>query len=54
MNIEDIKDFDISAKNPNKKAEAEIRKPTEIMQELKDNEKLIEKALNELEGILRK
>ncbi len=54
VNIEDIKDFDISAKNPNKKAEAEIRKPTEIMQELKDNEKLIENALNELEGILRK
>ena len=52
VNIEDIKDFDISAKNPNKKAEAEIRKPDVIVKELQENEDKIWIALKELSYVL--
>lgn len=50
---EDIKDFDISAKNPNKAKEEEIRTPNEIFSELQENDKEINKLLNELKVILK-
>jgi type I restriction enzyme M protein len=52
VKVEDIKDFDISAKNLNKKAEAEIRKPDEIVKELQENESQICNYLEELGAIL--
>lgn len=53
VKVEDIKDFDISAKNPNKKAEAEIRKPDEIMKDLTNNDKQINELLIGLKEILK-
>ena len=53
VKVQDIQDYDISAKNPNKKAEAKIRKPDEILQELQANEIEISKALSELSHILK-
>jgi len=54
VKVEDIKDFDISAKNPNNKNEEVIRTPSEIFEELTDNDKQISKLLSELKGILKK
>lgn len=51
VNVEDVKDFDISAKNPNKKAEAEIRKPDVIIKELEENEQEIGNALDTLKKL---
>lgn len=50
---EDIKDFDLSAKNPNKAKEEEIRTPNEIFEELETNDKEINKLLWELKVILK-
>ena len=38
VKVEDIQDFDISAKNPNKKQETEIRSPQDILSDLQQNE----------------
>ena len=49
---EDIKDYDISAKNPNNKNEEIIRKPEEIFEELEKNDEKINWLLSELKKIL--
>jgi len=53
VKIEDIKDFDISAKNPNKNNEEIIRKPDEIFKDLKESDKKSNILLEELKGILK-
>ena len=53
VKVEDIKDFDISAKNPNNKNEEIIRAPSEIFEELTENDKNISKLLGELKVILK-
>jgi type I restriction enzyme M protein len=53
VKVEDIKDFDISAKNPNTKNEEIIRNPTEIFEELTTNDIQINKLLWELKNILK-
>ena len=53
VKVEDIKDFDISAKNPNNKNEEIIRTPNEIFEELTDNDKQISTLLSELKDILK-
>lgn len=53
VQVEDIKDFDISAKNPNAKDEEIIRTPKEIFEELTDNDNQINKLLWELKNILK-
>lgn len=53
VKVEDIKDFDISAKNPNAKDEEVIRTPTEIFEELTTNDTQINKLLWELKNILK-
>ncbi|MCP4523577.1 MAG: SAM-dependent DNA methyltransferase, partial [Candidatus Gracilibacteria bacterium] len=53
VKVEDIKDFDISAKNPNAKDEEIIRTPKEIFEELTDNDNQINKLLGELKNILK-
>ena len=52
VKVEDIKDYDLSAKNPNKNAEEILRKPEEILDELEKNNKEIERLMWELKGIL--
>ena len=53
LKIEDIKDFDLSAKNPNKNVEEKISSPNEIFEELEKNDKEINKLLSELKMILK-
>lgn len=51
--IEDIKDYDLSAKNPNKTKEEAIRTPNEIFDEMKRNDEVINNLLWELKEILK-
>ncbi len=53
VKIEDIKDYDLSAKNPNKAKEKALRTPKEIFEELKENDKVINSLLGELNEILK-
>ncbi len=53
VKIEDIKDYDLSAKNPNKAKEKALRTPKEIYEELKENDKVINSLLGELNEILK-
>lgn len=46
--VTEIKDYDLSAKNPNKAVEEVLRSPSEIMDELRENENQIGKAMVEL------
>jgi type I restriction enzyme M protein len=49
LNIKDIKPpYDLSVKNPNKKEEAALRQPKEILQEIKVLDKESEKILNSI------
>lgn len=52
IKVEDIKDYDLSAKNPNKNAEEILRKPEEIITEIEKNNSEIEKVIKELKNIL--
>lgn len=52
VKIEDIKDYDISAKNPNNVKKDEIRTPSEIFNELEQNDKEINVLIWELKEIL--
>ena len=53
VNAWDIKDYDLSAKNPNKAKEADIRSPNEIFEELQSNDQTINQLIWELKEILR-
>ncbi len=53
VKVEDIKDYDLSAKNPNKAKEKALRTPKEIFEELKENDKIINSLLSELNMILK-
>lgn len=49
VNVDDIKDYDISAKNPNSMKEEEYREPKEILGEIKSNDKQIFELVDKLE-----
>ena len=52
VNINDIKDFDISAKNPNKNEKIEHKSPIELVENIKLNNALINDLMDEVEEIL--
>lgn len=52
VKVEDIKDYDISAKNPNKNETIEYKSPMELVKIIKENSKEIETLMNEVEDIL--
>ncbi len=52
VNINDIKDFDISAKNPNRVETIEHKSPIELVENIKDNNKEINDLMDEIESIL--
>jgi type I restriction enzyme M protein len=52
VNISDIKDFDISAKNPNKVETIEHKSPIELVENIKDNNNEINALMDEIESIL--
>jgi type I restriction enzyme M protein len=52
VKVEDIKDYDLSAKNPNKQTEEIIRNPNEILNDLEQNDEQIRNLFSELKQIL--
>lgn len=52
VNINDIKDFDISAKNPNRNETIEHKSPIELVENIKLNNEEINDLMNEIEAIL--
>ena len=52
VNVNDIKDFDISAKNPNNIEVIEHKSPIELVTNIRDNNKEINDLMNEIESIL--
>ena len=52
VNVNDIKDFDISAKNPNKAEAIEHKSPIELVENIKVNNQEINDLMDEIEVIL--
>ena len=52
VNINDIKDFDISAKNPNNVEVIEHKSPLELVENIKGNNEEINALMDEIEAIL--
>lgn len=52
VNVNDIKDFDISAKNPNRNETIEHKSPIELVENIKLNNEEINDLMNEIEAIL--
>ncbi len=52
VKVEDIKDADISAKNPNAEQEEELLPPKEILQAIRTNDKELGELINDIESLL--
>mgnify|MGYP001283366704 FL=1 len=52
VKVEDIKDYDISAKNPNAAEEEELLPPKEILQAIRTNDKELGELINHIESLL--
>lgn len=52
VNVNDIKDFDISAKNPNRNETIDHKSPIELVENIKLNNEEINDLMNEIEAIL--
>jgi type I restriction enzyme M protein len=52
VHVNDIKDFDISAKNPKRNETIEHKSPIELVENIKDNNKEINDLMDEIEEIL--
>jgi type I restriction enzyme M protein len=53
VNVNDIKDFDISAKNPNKAEAVAHVSPLELVATIKQNNAQIDEIMTEIEAILQ-
>lgn len=53
VKVEDIKDFDLSAKNPNKAKEEVLRSPLEIITNIEKNDEEIKVLVSELRWIIK-
>jgi type I restriction enzyme M protein len=52
VKVEDIKDYDISAKNPNAEQDEELLPPKEILQAIRTNDKELGELINNIESLL--
>ena len=52
INVNDIKDYDLSAKNPNVEQEEELLPPKEILENIRKNDQELGQLINEIEGLL--
>ena len=52
VKVEDIKDADISAKNPNAEQEEKLLPPKEILQAIRTNDKALGELINDIESLL--
>ena len=50
--MNDIKDYDLSAKNPNIVQEEELLPPKEILENIRKNDQELGQLINEIEGLL--
>ena len=53
VKVEDIKDYDLSAKNPNKNKEEILRKPKEILEDIEKSDNEIKVHIQNLKGLLK-
>lgn len=53
VKVEDIRDYDLSAKNPNKAVEEALPSPIEILGKIEERNKSIEKIILELRNIIK-
>ncbi|MBW7954955.1 N-6 DNA methylase [Candidatus Gracilibacteria bacterium] len=53
INVNDIKDYDLSAKNPNKAKEEALRSPLEIIENIEKNDDEIKVLVSELRKIIK-
>jgi type I restriction enzyme M protein len=54
VKVEDIKEYDLSAKNPNKKVDIDHLPPLELIEKIKTNDEVVSSLIEEIEGILTK
>jgi type I restriction enzyme M protein len=52
VKVEDIKDYDISAKNPKAEQAEELLPPKDILQAIRTNDKELGELINHIEGLL--
>ena len=52
VNVNDIKDYDLSAKNPNVEPEEELLSPKEILENIRINDQKLGQLINQIEGLL--
>jgi len=52
VNVNDIKDFDLSAKNPNKNKEEVLREPKEILEDIEKSDEKIKWLIGNLKGLI--
>ena len=52
VNVNDIKDFDLSAKNPNKNKEELLREPKEILEDIEKSDEKIKWLIGNLKGLI--
>ena len=53
VKVEDIKDYDLSAKNPNKNKEEVLREPKEILEDIEKTDNEIKVHIQNLKGLLK-
>lgn len=53
VKVEDIKDYDLSAKNPNKNKEEVLREPKEILEDIEKSDNEIKFHIQNLKGLLK-
>lgn len=53
VKVEDLKDYDLSAKNPNKIKEEKLRSPEEIIENIEKNDEEIKNLVSELRQIIK-
>jgi type I restriction enzyme M protein len=53
VKVEDIKDYDLSAKNPNKNKEEILRDPKEILEDIEKLDNEIKVHIQNLKGLLK-
>jgi type I restriction enzyme M protein len=52
VKVENIKDYDLSAKNPNKAKEEKLRSPEEIIENIEKNDEEIKNLVKDLKLVL--
>ena len=53
VKVEDIKDYDLSAKNPNKWWDEPLREPKEILEDIEKSDNEIKVHIQNLKGLLK-